>query len=255
MSEFVTLPPSTVISTVIQDWLQAEKLSSLVDNNAGLNRHDTYVASEVRAWDDPENAFTQKSLGHYNRLRQRTSELSEESVGDKFIALQMFDALMTLSGHHRLQCVVRAKDQEQYMGLRYNTPSFGLNIPERVEKRLSEQFHKFPRQKDLSQRVVGLSDLKLMATTANENRLGLMRELFDGKRIFGTRRAIYAGRLVASQALWLDTAVDHIVYAAQEHDGDLQQVPFLEPKSITFAEMVYPLAGEPPYFTEQPEEA
>jgi hypothetical protein len=136
------------------------------------------------------------------------------------------------------------------MNLRYGAASLGINIQAQVNQRLSEQFGELPSSQDLQDSTVSFGDLQIMTTLANTNRFELMKKLFDQKRIFGTRRAIYAVRLMRSQKLWTDLAVDQILYAAHKHGGDLAKVPFLEPKSITHAELVYPLAGKPPYFQE-----
>jgi len=251
LPEFQPTEPNEIVATVIKDWLTAEKISSYDDNNAGLNEYKRYASSQGLAWDDDSNAFTIKGRGHYNRLARRTNEIDEDTANDTFLATQLFDALMSLSGHYRLQCVVRADSKQQYMDLRYGPAPLGISIPEHVDQRLTVQYGELPSHEDLKKPVVHFADIKLMTTTANEYRLALMKELFDRKRIIGTRKAIYAGKLVASQALWLDTAVDHILYSAAKNEGNLAKVPFLEPKSITFAKLIYPLAGEAPYFQEE----
>lgn len=41
------------------------------------------------------------------------------------------------------------------------------------------------------------------------------------------------------QVSWLNLGVDYIVFAAEQRDGELGHVPFLEPKSISEDPRVY----------------
>ena len=233
-------PPNEAIANVFHDWLAEEIANSRSNNNSYLNDYEGYAASQGLAYDDPSNLNTVKGLAHYNRLRMRTVFMEDEPVSDKLLALQIFDCTITLSGLYRLQCATRALSQEHYMSWRYGQGPLGVNIQKQVNQRLLDRYERLPGTQDLRNKVISVEELMDATNEANEQRLEALKYLFDGKKIFGMRKVLYAARLANEQKAWLDLGVDHVIFAAQQKDGTLEEVAMLEPKSITDAGVYYP---------------
>lgn len=242
--------PHEVIATAFTEWLSVEKAHAHSNQNAILDELDRYKEASGLSLADPKNAYTNKGLSHYSRLKERTALFSDESsVEDKFIALQMYDALVALSGYQRLQSALRAHSPEDYLQLRYGKV-LNIDIPERVRNRFKKHVGEQPSHPtNLPEEQLNYAGLLSKTIDANANRYKMMAERFHNKRIFGMRIPITAAWLRHGQGMWLDVATDYVLYGAQRHGGDLSKVPFMQPMPITQSEMVYPLTGEAPYFS------
>lgn len=241
--------PSFVIATAFTGWLDAEVRNSGEGGNAILNDYPGFVEALSLDYFDNSNVPAGKSRSHYDRLKLWTEEtFPGHSSDDEVIARQLFGVLMGLSGAFRTQCLLISSSQNSYMNYRNGPNPLGLDVKGQVQQRLQQRFGKQPDLNDLKKPVVTETELIEDTHITNGLRRQTEQELFSQKRMFTMRKVLNASRLLHVRREWLNLGVDYMLFAAQTRNGDLAQVPFLEPKTITAAKLVKPLGDQPPYF-------
>jgi hypothetical protein len=232
-----TMPPHETIAAVMHGWLAEEiRNSGSEDNkNKELDKWDTFMQNGMA-----------KAKSHYNRLRLRTDNFYSLESADEFIALQIFDTQMGVSGAFRTQCRVMADDHPDYLARRYGTypyepTSSGINIGAQINERLYWHFGRMPSEGDFRMARV-LPETLIAATNATNNlRLTTMERIAQDLDVDTPQNKVkHETRLKRLQETWVGLAVDYIVYAAQQRGGSLARVPMKEPKSITDGEFFYP---------------
>jgi hypothetical protein len=227
-----TMPPHEAISAVMHGWLAEEIRSSGEGKNAVLDDWDTFIQSGVA-----------KAKSHYDRLWSRTSQFQALKSRDKFIALQIFDAQMGMSGAFRTNCRVMALDQADYLAKRYGNSPLGIDIGKQIDERLYRHFGRIPSSEDLRMARVLPETLISSTHDTNQLRLSTIQRISQAEDIDSPAKKINSSsRLIRLQERWMDLAVDYVVFAAQQRGGDLAAVPMIEPKSITDAAVYYPFA-------------
>jgi hypothetical protein len=240
--------PHSVIADGMHEWLYAEIQNSYSNNNAVLNDYPGFEKDLALPFDHPANVMASKARSHHQRLKLWTDEVFAYDDSDPAIARQLFGVMMGLSGAYREQCFVVSNDQFGYMRLRYSNQPLGADLREVVRGRVVAQFGHEPAESELEHVSIAKSELITRTHQVNNFREETVANLYSQKPVRGVRKALIARRLADLRRAWYELGVDYILYAAQQRGGELAKVPFLEPKTIAAAELVYPFAGEPPYF-------
>lgn len=236
---------AALMADAMNDWLHSEYIASMQDGNKYLdNVHDGRRALTLDI-NDPDNLPMAKHASHANRQKVAWSEGLKLRPDDEFmIARQLFNITMGMSGTYKRMCYLKSADQASYLEAKLDDNSSGVNLKELVDARLRYHFGDEPTQTQLATPVIELEDLLERTNQTFEH----VEEIFE----FMSKRSQYdfdrdASESLASlemcQGLWVEVAVDSILYAASQRDGHLSAVPFLEAKSISDdPAVIYPLS-------------
>jgi hypothetical protein len=237
-SPMETMPPHEAIAAVMHGWL-AEEIRGSKENKDRKNKN-----SVLDDWDTFIQNGLAKAKNHYDRLKLRTSQFQAMESYDKFIALQIFDTQMGMSGAFRTQCRVMAVDHQDYLAKRYGNSPLKIDIGKQINKRLDRHFGRMPSAEDLRMARVLPETLISQTHATNQLRLSTIEKISrDEDFDLPLNKVNYSTRLERLQNAWMNLGVDYIVYAAQQRGGDLASVPMMQPKSITDAEIYYPFAN------------
>jgi hypothetical protein len=228
------LSPAQAIAKAIEDWLTSEIESSGTGRNAVLDK-----VLPQQGYDFISGGKTE---GHYNRLKLWTTQFAEDVEDDYITARQIFAIHMELSGMFRIQCFVRSGPNERfYRNLRFNSGrSLGTDINKQVRTRLLEHSSYIPDRSDLTTYTIGHDELLEITGDYNESLYQYLKKLGSREKPDSPMRKVQTiQRLQNIQRDWLNLATDYIIFAGQQRGGQLSNVPFLEPKSISDNPGVY----------------
>lgn len=225
---------SGVITEGFTDWFRREHISSAEGRNKYLDNLAQLQADLGRPLDDPFNQRVAKVMEHLGRhIGTWWQNFNNNPTDDYFIAQQAFAAQMATTGARREQNMVQATSQRDYDRRKANENPLGIDIQHTVETRLLGRFGTLTNI-DFASAGITPEELYKTARETTGYGYGMLVRLAEhspsdkGLKKFGT-----VSRAVGMQTAWLNLAVDYVTYAAQIHDGDLSQAPFLHPVSIS----------------------
>jgi hypothetical protein len=232
------------IAKAMNDWLQAEIESSMEGRNAILDDWEQFQRDLRLPFDDPHNQNAGKTKSHYNRLLQWTlasEQYPDLLQDDYYLARQMFCAQMFVSGAYRRQCFLQAHDADDYALRRRSMGPVGINLQDTVAQRLSDYSSGDPFL-TLPYKNTPEAHLTEETMQTNDGGLQISKEVHDmALADAGHEESRSISLLRLSQDLWTQLTVDYIAFIAQQRGGQLAEVPFLQPKSISDSpEVRYP---------------
>ena len=219
------------IATVIEDWLRQEVINSDSGRNAILSDFDTRIADFYLPFDAPGNQMAAKAKGHFDRMRVLAEVYRDPSlwVHDGVTAKLIHHTLMEVSGSFRKQCYFEAATDADYRERRHDQGPAGIDLRAAVERGIAGPHG----------RISTLDEVIDATLEANHSSLTLMRSLHEwvadsepNKLPLAAGHAEPIRAMQDVQRLWTGITAAHIVVAA-ELRGGIEQVPFLEAKSIT----------------------
>lgn len=168
----------------------------------------------------PGNPVSAKVFSHYNRLNTFTEAYLQDPTNDFQTARVVFNALTQLSTARSSQQWVRSEgSQDKYNEIMTKRHPLGIVIGRNVLKRIVHLQNQPTTTESVFEQTKQAFELSL-------DRLKLFIQL--GKKHPGDAALLAR----ANQSAWLNVVVDHIDLFAKER-GSLEQVPFLEPRSIS----------------------
>lgn len=234
------------ISNGIRTWLDREALVSNTNNNALLDELTqirqamiTPVSSSAPDYD------LAKHTSHQTRQANFGQAMIEHPTEDIFVAKNIFNTLMRLSGTARRMCFYAAGDSSEYFALKDDLAIIellGIDMLAGVARAIDAR----ATDRQLAGEVQVVS-----APTPRECHTEAM-DAFDatGKRYlaevrsrvpndFGQLQSPSIDTLKQFFDLWSGICVDNILMAASYRGGDVARVPFWEPKSISDDPQLY----------------
>jgi len=239
------------IAGVLADWLNDEVRSSGIEANAYLDDYDKAVEGLKNGPGHKFNYLASKHASHVEvRLPSAWQAFNESLEKDIYeereyqSAYLMFTPLMQVSGTYRAQCYMEAADVGDYMRRRLLRPA-GVDLWQVAARRLDKWL---PEPDNFGDSTITVEQLGLSLERASKIGGRVVSEVcqraernFD----FGIEGSATARVLKSAQIEWASLAIDCITLAAKQRAGQLEAVPFLEPKSISAdppPKVIYPLA-------------
>jgi hypothetical protein len=232
----------TLVAKALRDWLQEEIENSMIGRNAILDDWSQFKRDLKLPFDDFRNQDAGKARSHYDRLATWTlasEEYPDLLQDDYFIARQMFCAQMFISGAFRKQCFLEAGNAEEYIQKRKNHGPTGINIEESVTTRLND--HQTGNA-FLREPYKNTPEAQLIEKTLHANDTGLELSKDTHSTIISnpdSKVDVAIPLLMHAQDMWSRLIVDYIFYSALSKNGQLDNVPMLQPKSISENPQIY----------------
>lgn len=240
--------PAALIAAGLESWFFEEARTSGNSRNNyldDLERAHTNFRSTV---DDPTNTSANKSFGHLSRPTGIWWQGFASDLSDDFLtARQIFASQMLASGAYREQIQLQSTSQEDYFQRKLTGIPMGVDVLDVVTQRLVTRLSSPPHAIDLSKASMALDEL--YDTASEAVLLGVEKtELLasEGRHYIGHEDSPLVDKLKEAQMAWIGLAVDHIIFATQQRDGELAKVPFLHPISISDQPedpLLYPFAA------------
>jgi hypothetical protein len=246
------------ITQATYDWLEAEVAtsSSPTDVNIVLNDYNAAIRGLRGGFEHDENFTWKKHQGHMDRLVLDYALFSSTSPDDKnfdrLAGKVMFDGLMEISGTYRNQCYTEAVGSHDYLNRRRKV--IGIGIATCVHNRLTDLI---PVNGDFTDARISTSGLGLQMEKTIEMGEETIKKLCSRVALgldLGESGSRSAEKMIEAQYGWLKFTLDSLILVTKLKGGNLQAVPFLEPRSITeqSGKLHYPLdydpaKGEKPY--------
>lgn len=234
------------ITRGIDWWLRAEIAESHAGRNVVLDDYEKTRRNFTMPIDDPSNMSVKKAEGHYMRFRTRLERLDEDTIRDDgSVGRIIHHALMFVSGGFRKQCMLEAGSVDEYEQHRLHSGrAAGIEIGKVVA---SESFNigDTASEGDIAQ---------VVANCLFANEVILQGNSFAHDWFAANPHLAAAAldteeppvqRMLETQKLGVRIATDFVILAAAFRDGEVADVPVLEPKSISDAahEPIYPFAA------------
>jgi hypothetical protein len=234
------------IAGAFYDWLWAEFISSGEGRNKYLDAKDKNPEIAQKKFDDfrgrlslpydnDDNWAAHKDRGHQQQRVPMWVDTFEETSGgdpkaDFYAAQAMFAPLMTASGSYRAQCYLEASSPADYLFRRSLTTSVDIEkaVIERIEERCGKE--------GFSEADISFSGLKRtfhVAYKLTENYFRRMSAWTDYDSDGFHSNPAAAESMKKSQINHIQLATDCVIMAAKLRRGELEAVPFLEPRSIS----------------------
>lgn len=234
--EFDPAKASGAIASAIGLWVNRECVS-LTERNNQLDGLEIGRNSIVLPPQTTGNLNDYKHANHHNRQRFWGQALIEEPGNDYLTARHIFNALMQVSGNSRMMRWLIAKNQAEYDQLKVADNIVGIEVEPVVASLIK------------TKQMAGDS-ASMVVTSAEESHQQSMDAFVDKEATihyiyerapndFGTSHSPSLARLATTQELWVGVVADSILMAAGYRGGELEAVPFLEPKSISDDPQVY----------------
>ncbi len=225
-----------LVADVIDVWLRGESMQADDGNNRYLRELETTQPYLQVGFYEPGNVLSAKTAGHHARLPFFLKGFVENPDDDYATGRITLAALMFTSGGYRWESLLRSADSSVYRELR-ESQGTSIDIVQTVRNTYHAQSAKVqtPQQRlakfvtyasYINDKVLELD--KAAIKWANDNALPASE----------TSEAVVAEKEV--QRLGIILAATQISIAAEQRDSTLSDVPLLEPKSITVAELYYP---------------
>ncbi|MBX4197252.1 hypothetical protein KW801_01700 [Candidatus Saccharibacteria bacterium] len=230
------------IAAATYEWLKAEINNSAEDRNSYLDNFDLMRSKLCLGYEDDDNWSAKKDRDHIGRL-PILYEGFVAGIGtpdaDITAARMLLAPLMFLSGNYRVQSYIQAKDQQSYLSRRGKV--IDIDLEGAIYSRLADIL---PNDGDFTKAWITVEGLNRRMEIAAHIGQTAMREvhgrLQDGLD-FGQPHSFSVHKLKDSQYSWAGFAADVASLAAKLRDGELDAVPYPEPKSITDQQRVIPL--------------
>jgi hypothetical protein len=241
---------SEAIAGTFDSWLNAEVRSSGVDNTY-LDEYKTAIEGLLGGLNHKNNFLPLKHESHVNvRLPQawQTFNMSlEDGIDSEEVDNQsaglLFTPLMQVSGTYRGQCYLESNSGEDYLAKRHARPH-GIDMEEVVAHRLNLWMPGTDKFEG-----AGITVDKLGKRLSRVRKIGTKAIVEACQRAergndVGIKESATVQVLKTAQIEWAAFATDCVVLAAKLRAGELEAVPFLQPKSISAKpppKVVYPL--------------
>jgi len=236
-------PPEERIAIGLTGWLAEEAAISSRENDRNSYLDDLITMRQKLSLppDNPDNWSAQKVYSHHDRLPFWFEAFTLDPTNDAQSAKLLFAFLMRVAGTYKVQCYFQATDQDDFMRRKLEPNIYGADIRIVTNERLSKvNFGGVYNQQPMD--IGALSDTMRAAIVQEKEDLPLLCERARLGQDFGLEDSPGAHLAAAAQTTWLKCAVDAIVYAASIRNGDLDEVPFLEPRSISDEpQIIHPL--------------
>lgn len=208
------------ITSVLTEWLAAEVQTSSTDHNAVLDDFEAFHTGMLNGIDDPKAYNAGKNLSHHNRMIRGIEQI-DQRPRDEWSALMLFYVQMYLSGSFRNQVQVQGTSKEDYLARRGMPNALGIDLDAVVHERLAAP-------------VLTLEELIDTSKETNDAMQESVIFMYGrGAEDLGQEESPTVYVMKEMQVAWAELAVDYIKYAADQHGGDLSQVAFRPPVSIT----------------------
>jgi hypothetical protein len=244
-----------MIADAIENWLKAEVVSSGIDNTY-LDDYTDAVEWLKLGFEHPDNFSAQKHKSHVeNRMPiwWQAFELTQpgDQQFDEQSAKITFNALMQISGTYRNQAFLQAANPEDYLQRRMKGTGLS-SLQNVVSDRLATHFlaETWNEEADFTAANIDFAVLEQrmdrVCQKTGEYILTMCSRVEAGKDL-GLEHSKSVNEMIDAQYSWLAFAVDCVTYFAKTRGGNLQAVPFLEPKSIAATPpptVIYPLVSD-----------
>lgn len=241
----------TRIACTLADWLNAEVRSSGKEVNTYLDKYDDAIEGLQGGPGHKFNFLASKHASHVEvRLPNSWQAFNESLEKDVYeereyqSAYLMFTPLMQVSGTYRAQCYMEAADAGDYLRRRLLRPA-GIDLRQVTARRLDKWL---PEPDNFGESTITVEQLGLSLERASKIGGRVISEVCqraERKFDFGIEGSATAQVLKSAQIEWASLTIDCITLAAKQRRGQLEAVPFLEPKSISSdppPTVIYPLA-------------
>ncbi|MBI4034436.1 hypothetical protein HY380_00895 [Candidatus Saccharibacteria bacterium] len=235
---------ATSISQACLDWLgqEIQNSSTSGDINAYLDDYVTAVEGLSGGWDHPKNYTARKLESHLSRLPYWFEAYSYDPLDDYQSARLLFAGLMQTSGSYRNQCYLQATSAEDYIHRR-TTRSIGINFQGFCQERL-EELVPDGRLSKARINLEGLGDHVSRAISVGEAAVRRVCNRVQDGQDLGKQTSASVMEMLMAQHVWSRLVIDSVIFAAKIRNGNLQTVPFLEPKSISLdPKVIYPITA------------
>lgn len=227
-------------------WLREEIAAADEGRNAYLSSFEARRADLLMPFDDQLNYPAQKAKAHHYRFQHWLdlyADNADARVDSRITARLIFACLMRASGCYRDQCFLEAEDANDYRRRRNESP-LGIEVRPIVANEFeADQTSSMSEEEKITYIVARSIDI-------NDESLAAHKDINVWLR---SRQATRSGRLATpddepvrriclAQKNWIGLAVAHIIVAGRLRGNNFARIPFLEPKSITDAKIIYPLA-------------
>lgn len=221
------LRQSQLIGTGINSWLHSEYVASNENYLDGQRALDCLSLP----FDDPDNLFVNKWISHHNRqalwvraLRETPDEVNHARI--------LYNVMMATSGGFKRIAAVQSKDQEDYFRIKNDPHSTGTGVNTvKVVRESIEAMVGFDAHDNTDHIAIALQDIDdafVFAGGVFESLASGLAKEDRGKQTSGSVRL-----LQESQKRWLSAASSWIAACADTFGGDITEVPYLSPISIT----------------------
>lgn len=244
-------PAAEKIAGTFDGWLNAEVRSSGVGVNEYLDEYTTAVRGLRGGYNHPDNFTARKNESHLGiRMPQAwaTYQLTQgedvdPKIRDNQSGFLMFTPLMQVSGTFRTQCYLEASSPEDYLVRRHNRPH-GIDMEHIVSERLAKWL---PESDSFTEAGIDIPQLgrqiEIVAALGRKS-IEAMCEQTGQNLDLEEEETISTRHMQVAQREWAGLATDCLILAAKIRRGELEAVPFWEPKSISSTpppEVIYPL--------------
>lgn len=239
------------IAGVFEEWLKAEVVTSGEGSNSFLDAPTDDKLADIRLRmglpsAEKGNWVLSKHESHTGRIESNFWPVFEATALDDpkldmAIAQLKFEPLMQVSGTYRRQCYLEAEGGEDYMLRRAK----GVGID--LEQVVFEQLEKHAPNGRLDEATISMEGLKRSMDSAITgdyvNILSIITHTAKEINIMGIVDSLPAKGSKKAQISWARAAADCVIMAAKLRRGELEDVPFWEPISITAqsGQLHYPL--------------
>lgn len=228
--------PAEIITDGLTQWFREEiHTSSGKSRNSYLDDLTLAHKNLELPVDDPSNTNANKSWEHLSRPTGIWWQGFVSDTSDDYLtARQIFATQMLASGSYKDQIRVQSTSQEEFFSKKFSNNPMGIGIANAVEDRLLYRFSKIPMAEDFKKPIMSIEKLHATAATTVEEAKNCLEFLyFNGRYYIGKEDSPVVEYLKQIQGSWIGLAVDHIIFAAQERNGNLARVPMLHATSIT----------------------
>jgi hypothetical protein len=218
--------PELVVGTAVHHWLEVEASNSTFDRNKPLDNLE-YGRQSLIDRDDP------KMNGHLSRMNLWLGEYDKgemSSSAEEMLSSRLtFGALMFLSGAYRRQRYLQASDQDDYYRrkLEWYHPG-GIVIPEHLAQSLRSLADFDVSEKDIKRQGKNSMDVA-------EERLEVIYR--RAPEDFGIEQSASVDAVRQEQTGWLAFLGTVLTHASRSQETPTLEIPILEPKSISEAEL------------------
>jgi hypothetical protein len=215
-------------------WLEHELVLASETVNSLYSDYDRVVSGYRYAADDARNISAQKATSHANRFMNNgtwfasyEAHPSDDSAAGKMV----FACLMRLSGARKNVGYTHSSDQESFIEYLNNPDNYSASrLIIAQELASSPSPITFDRIREINNRTIDVHNRTF-------DHYGL-----DANGKFTTESG-YAARFFEADTL--RTLTNYALLCAEQRGGDLQQVPALEPMSISLnPAVIYPFSDE-----------
>lgn len=235
------------ITEAMSGWLAGEAARSSVDRNAYLDDLGSFQADQGLKWNDPGNTSANKAHAHLDRPANAWwQKFSSDPENDWFAAQQIFATQMLVAGRYKDQLKLEAPDQQTYFENRTTEPTPRIDIEKTVSEALSGIFGEVT-DIDFSASQLTLAALHDSAAAKVAEHTDHLKKQYGGTAlVFMGQRSRLSILCERDQKNWVRHGVELIVFSAGLRNGQLEQVPMLQPRSITDQgpeDITYPFAA------------